>query len=260
VRHKLFDTHCHLDMDEFQDDLPAVLQRAKEKGVEKFIVPSCGSFNWDKAAVLSRQHRDIYYALGMHPYFTQEHNPDDLVELDNRLASAPTKCIAVGECGLDFFKHDSDEDKQIVLFDAQLELANKHDLPVILHCRKAHQEMIKRLKQTKVARTGVIHAFSGSYEQAMDFIKLGYYIGVGSTITYFRAKKTRETVSKLPLEYLVLETDAPDMPLSGYQGQRNVPERVLNVLNELIVLRSEPEQTVAEQVFKNSHFLFSIFK
>lgn len=254
---RLFDTHCHLDFDVFNSDLDTVISRAQSQGVDLFLIPGCGKSNWQKVMTISERYDDIYYALGLHPYYTDAHQENDILLLDELLAKQNEKCVAIGECGLDFV-HNSEQERQMFFFEAQLVLANKYNLPVILHNRKAHQTMIKMLKRKKVLKGGVIHAFSGSYEQAMDFIKLGYYIGVGSSITYLRAKKTRKTISELPLDRLVLETDAPDMPLSGFQGQKNLPERVIKVLNELNVLRSESEQTVADQVLKNSKALFTI--
>lgn len=256
---KLFDTHCHLDFEQFSTDLDDVIQRARKQGVDKFLLPACTQSNWSNVAEISRRYKGVYYALGLHPYFTEQHSDSDLALLDQELKIRDDKCVAIGECGLDFVK-GNDRERQMLLLDAQLDLAIQYDLPVILHCRGAHQQMIKLLKQKKVPRAGVIHGFSGSYEQAMDYIRLGYYIGVGSTITYLRARKTRNTISKLPLANLVLETDAPDMPLSGYQGEKNVPERVLNVLNELNVLRSESEQTVADALYQNSLLVFTICK
>jgi len=256
---KLFDTHCHLDFEQFSADLDDVISRARSKGVDKFLIPACTKRNWSNVAEISQRYRGVYYALGLHPYFTDKHSDSDLDLLEQAIRNRDNKCVAVGECGLDFVKGD-DRERQMLLLDAQLDLAIQYHLPVILHCRGAHQQMIKLLKQKKLSCAGVIHGFSGSYEQAMDYIRLGYYIGVGSTITYLRARKTRNTISKLPLANLVLETDAPDMPLSGYQGEKNVPERVLNVLNELNVLRNEPEQTVADVLYQNSLSVFTICK
>ncbi|WCE29139.1 TatD family hydrolase [Vibrio sp. SCSIO 43137] len=256
---KLFDTHCHLDFEPFSADLDDVISRARNKGVDKFLIPACSKSNWRNVAEISQRYSGVYYALGLHPYFTDKHSDSDLDLLEQAIRNRDNKCVAVGECGLDFVK-GNDRERQILLLDAQLDLTIQYELPVILHCRGAHQQMIKLLKQKKLPCAGVIHGFSGSYEQAMDYIRLGYYIGVGSTITYLRARKTRNTISKLPLANLVLETDAPDMPLSGYQGEKNVPERVLNVLNELNVLRNEPEQTVADTLYKNSLSVFTICK
>lgn len=259
LKARLIDSHCHLDFPQFEGDLAAVIAQAQDKGVEKFVVPACGTFNWQKVVAISKQYDAVYYALGLYPYFMDKHSESDIQLLDAQLAERSDKCVAVGECGLDFFVEQQvkGQQQQIELLAMQLMLANKHHLPVIIHCRKAQQTMVKLLKQANLTTGGVIHGFSGSYQEAMDYIKLGYYIGVGSTITYLRAKKTRQTISKLPLRYLVLETDAPDMPLNGYQGQKNRPERVAEVLNELILLRSESEQTVAEQVFENSKTVFT---
>jgi TatD DNase family protein len=196
--------------------------------------------------------------LGIHPYYVEQHQEEDLERLAEKLLSRSERCVAVGECGLDYYHSKSNAAKQERFFVQQIKLANTYKLPLIVHSRNAHQQIIKLLNQHSTEKKGVIHAFSGSYQQALDYIKLGFYIGVGGTITYPRAKKTRETISRLPLESLVLETDAPDMPIFGQQGQENHPKNLRNILNELILLRSESEQTIAGQVFRNSQSMYLI--
>ncbi len=257
-RVRLFDTHCH--MDAFTGDLVGEFKKATDSGVDKFIVPSCGVFNWDKVAAIAENHNGVYFSLGIHPCFieqypTEQHTESDLQWLDKKLSSRSEKCVALGECGMDFYLSREKAHLQKFLFTAQVRLAQKYQLPLILHCRKAHQEIIKILKTEKVTYGGVIHAFSGSFQQAMDYIKLGFYIGVGGVITYPRAKKTRETMSQLPLTSLVLETDSPDMPVFGYQGEKNHPQNMRYILNALVMLRSESEQQIVNQLYRNSELL-----
>lgn len=253
---RLFDTHCHLDF--FDEKVTEEISSAQAHGVDRFLIPGCGAFNWERIEQISNTNRGVYFSLGLHPYFLDKYDEAHLELLDRKLSSKNEKCVAVGECGLDFYSSREQEEQQKQLFTEQIKLANRYQLPLILHSRKAHQETISILKQQKFAYGGVIHGFTGSLQQAMDYVKLGFYIGVGGTITYPRAKKTRETISRLPLDVLVLETDSPDMPIFGRQGQKNRPSNVIFVLNELNVLRSESVQTIAVQIFKNSKAMYSI--
>ncbi|HDL1712891.1 TPA: TatD family hydrolase, partial [Mannheimia haemolytica] len=146
--------------------------------------------------------------------------------------------------------------KQCEFLEAQLSLAKKFNLPVNLHSRKSHDQLFVFLKKAQLTKTGVVHGFAGSYEQAKRFVDLGYKIGVGGTITYERANKTREAIRKLPLESLLLETDSPDMPVFGFQGQPNRPERLLVTFNSLCELRTESPNLIAETIWQNSERLF----
>ncbi|PJC86125.1 deoxyribonuclease [Vibrio sp. HA2012] len=255
-RFPLFDTHCHLDFEPFQRDLDGEISRARQAGVERLFIPSIGAANWERVAWIAQQYTSACYGLGMHPYFMHQHQPEHLLLLERQLKYAPSSCVAIGECGLDFALKETDEHRQMELFEQHIALAGKYHLPLILHCRQAHQTMLRMLKMAQIPSGGVLHGFSGSYQQAKSFVDLGFYIGVGGTITYPRANKTRQTISSLPLDCLLLETDAPDMPLFGYQGMDNHPRMLKNVLNELIVLRKEKEQTVASQIWLNSLDLF----
>lgn len=254
----LFDTHCHLDLAPIGSEVEAVITAARRAGVNQMLIPACGRHNWQAVAAIAAAHQGVYYALGMHPYFSDRHRPGDLELLDEQLARRSPDCLAVGECGLDFYAGSESEASQCALLLAQLELANRYTLPVILHCRKAHQQLVRVLKHCRPQAGGVLHGFSGSYQQAMDYIRLGLHIGVGGTITYPRANKTRQAIARLPLSSLVLETDAPDMPLSGFQGQPNRPAQLPLVLNALNLLRSEGEQTIAKVLYVNSKRLLQI--
>ncbi|USD64756.1 TatD family hydrolase [Vibrio sp. SCSIO 43136] len=257
----MIDTHCHLDLVARQKNLEIVINEALQAGVTHFIVPGINQDNWAELIKLGEKHAQIYYAFGFHPLFLGGINDNSIQRLKWQLEESfrlSQKCVAVGECGLDFFQGKEQVDEQISLLEQQILLANQFKLPVILHSRKAHQEMIQSLKRTQPDYGGVVHGFSGSYQQAMDYINLGLKIGVGGVITYPRANKTRQTIARLPLESLVFETDAPDMPLSGYQGVPNEPKRVAEVLTSLNTLRTEQKQTIASQVKENSKLLFGI--
>ena len=254
---RLFDTHCHFDFDVFQLDFNAELKLANDSGVSRFLIPSIGPNNWEKLEMMAKQNSNLYYALGMHPYFLNETSQEELPALEQQLRHRSAKCVAVGECGLDAMI-DVDMEQQEKVFIEQVRFATSCQLPLVLHSRKTHHKILQILKQEKFQFGGVLHGFSGSYQQAMQFIELGFYIGIGGVITYPRAKKTRQTVTQLPLESLVLETDSPDMPLNGHQGKANHPKMLGEILSCVALLKGMSEQTIAEIVWKNSNSAFCI--
>lgn len=241
---KLVDSHCHLDFADFDFDRIDVLARAKAKGVHYFLVPGIGAHNWQSVLALANKHSGVYAALGIHPYFLANFDNSHFQLLDEYLATEKG-VVAVGEFGLDKMV-DFPFEQQLHICKQQLVLAKQYDLPVILHCRKAHNELIQLLQQVKLPRGGVIHGFSGSTQLAMQYIKLGFKLGIGGVITYPRAGKTRQAVSELPLASLLLETDSPDMPIKGCQGVRNEPVNITEVLQELVKLRPESEKVIAK--------------
>ncbi|OTA21471.1 deoxyribonuclease YjjV [Xenorhabdus beddingii] len=252
------DTHCHFDFPPFAGDETASLEQARQMGVEKIVVPAVSQMNFQRVVTLAENYPALYAALGLHPLYIREHQNAHLDELGQRLQEKSTRCVAVGEIGLDLYMPDPQFERQKAVLETQLTLARQHDLPVILHSRKSHDPLAALLRKHKLPRTGVIHGFAGSLSQAQAFIRLGFYIGVGGTITYDRAQKTRNTISQLPLSSLVLETDAPDMPLSGFRGQPNRPERVAQVFSVLCELRQESSDEIAGQVYQNSMALFTL--
>lgn len=254
---RLFDTHCHFDFEPFADNFSDNLAQANQCGVERFVIPTVGPQNWQEVEALSSQFHGVYHALGLHPYFLTDESSDYLIELENRLRARTKFCVAVGECGLDGLVNISAAEQEHI-FIAQVKLATLFQLPLILHSRKTHNRALQILKQCRFQFGGVLHGFSGSYQQAMQFIELGFYIGVGGVITYPRANKTRQTVAQLPVEKLVLETDAPDMPLNGHQGKANHPKMIGEIVSCLASLKGMSEQTIAENVWKNSNSAFGI--
>ncbi|GLT14878.1 TatD family hydrolase [Vibrio algivorus] len=260
--YNFIDTHCHFDFPVFSD-INQELLKAQLAGVSKIIIPATQQSGWEHLQSLSAKHISLYYSLGLHPYFLEQHNESSLEKLDAALAQSSKQCVAVGECGLDFMLDiplltEQNVQKQYLLFDGQLQLAIKYGLPLIIHARKSHDKILQRLRNNPQQKGGVIHAFSGSYQQALEYVKLGFYIGVGGVITYQRANKTRQAIAQLPLNSLVLETDAPDMPISGYQGQPNHPAYLLDIFDSLCVLRKEQKSEIAKQLWYNSCQLFQI--
>ena len=259
------DSHCHFDFEPFASDPAYYLDLARRAGVGKIVIPSVGQRNWQAVRALCRQYDNLYYALGLHPFFSPEHGQDGVSLLASELENVAgkgekkdRKCVAVGECGLDFAIADANRVQQIELLTAQLALANNYALPVILHCRKAFPELLRILRRNRPIAGGVYHGFSGSLPQAEQLIDLGIKIGVGGTITYRRANKTRTTIASLPLAALMLETDAPDMPVAGFQGQPNRPDRLRNIVQAMVEIREEPESEIERITSSTTTELFGM--
>jgi TatD DNase family protein len=210
------DTHCHLDAAEFDDDRDAVRQRARDAGVALCVIPAVERGNWAKVREVAHRYGDVY-ALGIHPLYVPQAQDDDLQALDELLSLSKDdpRLVAVGEIGLDYFVpalcEPAQREKQWRFYTAQLLLARKHSLPVILHVRRSADMLLKGLRQTKV-QGGIAHAFNGSLQQAQAFIDLGFVLGFGGAMTFERATQLRHLAATLPLSSIVLETDAPDIP------------------------------------------------
>lgn len=258
MTHRFVDTHCHFDFPPFTGNEAQSIAKAAEAGVQAMIVPSVEAAYFTRVLELSARYSALYAALGLHPIVIERHRDEHLEELDRVLQRAGEKLVAIGEIGLDLYREDPQFERQQTILDAQLRLAKRHDLPVILHSRRTHDKLAMHLKRIDLPRRGVVHGFSGSLQQAQRFIELGYKIGVGGTITYPRASKTRDVMAQLPLSALLLETDAPDMPLNGFQGQPNRPEQAARVFDVLCELRQEPEEVIASALLENTRSVFGI--
>lgn len=248
------DTHCHFDFKEFSSTLPQLYQACVQQNIKRIVIPGITAKQWPRVLETCQKFHGVFPALGLHPWWINKAKPSDLVLLEQYIKTQTL--VGVGEIGIDGGIENIP--KQIEYFTRQLALANKYALPTIIHHRKSHQYILPILKQHVNNNGGVIHAFSGSYQQAIDYINLGYKLGIGGTITYERAKKTRNAIKRLPIESLVLETDAPAMPLAGFQGTDNSPLRILDVFNCLADLRSEGKEQLAEQLEQNVDELFSL--
>lgn len=249
----IIDSHSHLDAPEFDPDRAAVIARARAAGVRAQILPAIDQRSWPRLKSLCATTPGLLPAYGLHPLLLADHRDAHLVELADWLRDeAP---VAVGECGLDFYVEDLDRARQQAVFEAQLALARQFDLPVIIHARRAVEAVILTLRRF-APLTGVVHSFPGSIEQARELEKLGFRLGIGGPLTYPRARKLREVVVTVPLEQLLVETDAPDQPLCGHQGQRNEPARCVEVVELIARLRGLPVAQVAEQLVANALALF----
>ena len=261
------DTHCHLDAAEFDADRDAVRQNAKSLGVETCVIPAVMASHFDEVRLLAHRHADAY-ALGIHPLYTQQAEDKDLATLDAHLHAHrdDPRLVAVGEIGLDGFVPEINTPeafaKQTHFFEAQLQLAQRHQLPVILHVRRSADGLLKGLRQFPVAG-GIAHAFNGSLQQAKMFIEMGFKLGFGGAMTYDRATKLRALATELPLSALVLETDAPDIPPhwiyttaedreKGKAQGRNSPAELPRIATELAALRGISLQELAVATSENA--------
>ncbi len=251
----LFDAHCHLDFDRFDTDREAVFERAHAAGVSRFLVPGTTRQRWP--AVLDLGERDdVVVSLGLHPYFVEAHADSDLEALADEIGRHES-LVGIGECGIDARVEDTLE-RQWELFEAQLQLAKRHRLPIIIHCVHADDQVAKRLRQLDLPARGLIHAFGGSPQQARRFLDLGYSLGLGGAVTYDRAKRLHRAVQSIPDDGFVLESDSPDMPLSGRQGQRNEPAHLMETAESVARLRGQTRESVIANAWVNTHRLFGL--
>jgi TatD DNase family protein len=251
----LVDTHCHLDVCDFDRDRQEVLKNARKLGVGRIVIPGIRKADWPQLIALCETESDLYPALGLHPYFLDSHVPQDVAALQQVIERYHP--VAVGEIGLDFFRPELDRERQLALFEDQLSVAKAADLPVILHNRKAHDQMLSMLKKNPV-KGGICHAFNGSFQQAQQYIDLGFKLGFGGMLTYERSSKLRKLAAHLPIESIVLETDAPDMPPASHQYQRNSPEYLPEILEALAQVRGEPASEMARQTTANACAVFDL--
>ena len=257
------DTHCHLDAREFAHDVDAVRQRARERGVGQIVIPAVDMHNFDAVRALAHRHGDSY-ALGIHPLCSPGAGVADLQALECALDAGRSDpaLVAVGEIGLDYFVPELDADHQEALLRAQLRLARRFGLPVLLHVRRSVDRVLKALREVPVPG-GIAHAFNGSAQQARGFVDRGFKLGFGGTLTFDRALQVRRLAQALPSEAIVMETDAPDIPPhwlyrtaaergDGQRQARNEPGELPRIAALLAALRGETPEALAEQTCRNA--------
>ena len=261
--HSWIDTHCHLDAPEFAHDADAVRAQARAVGVQHLVIPAVEVAHADAVRQLAHRHGDSY-ALGIHPLYTPQAGDDDIEQLAQLLEQHHNDphLVAIGEIGLDFFVPGLDAERQTRFYRQQLQLARRFDLPVILHVRRSADPLLKGLRELPV-QGGIAHAFNGSLQQARAFIALGFKLGFGGALTYERALQLRRLATELPLEALVLETDAPDMPphwiyrtalerAAGLPQGRNTPAELPRIAQVLADLRGLTLEALALQTQENA--------
>lgn len=248
------DTHCHLDFSEFAGNRESLIQQCKVSDIQMLIVPGVARSTWGDSLRFAEFDEIVKAAIGLHPYFLSEHTESDITCLDAAVTANRSKLVAIGEIGLDDTRPQLD--RQVYFFDAQLDLAEKHGLPIIMHMRRNHGQGLKLVRKRNLVG-GVVHAFSGSIQDALAWVDLGMKIGVGGVITYERAVKTRQTIEQLPLDSLVLETDAPDMAIQGVEKGAGSPLMVLDIFDVLASIRKEPLDVLKNALWRNSQALFA---
>ena len=251
----LVDSHCHLDACEFDHDRAAVVARARAAGVVAQVLPATHAGEWPRLREAAGAAPGLHPAYGLHPTFLHHHRDGHLALLEEWIAREQP--VAVGECGLDFFVEGLDADAQGRFFEAQLCIARDADLPVIVHARRAVDQVTAAIRRVGGLR-GVVHSFSGSRQQAHKLWELDFMVGIGGPVTYERANRLRSLVATMPLEWLLLETDAPDQPDAAIRGQRNEPARLRVVCETVAALRGVPADTVASATAANARRLFAL--
>ena len=249
IEMELVDTHCHLDFSEFSHDREQVIDAARNANVDTIIIPAVKRSTWDSLIELCSTSECLQYALGLHPLFIADHVQAHVDDLGRYLKNSNP--VAIGEIGLDFYDQSLDRAIQIDLFERQLHVAKRERLPVILHVRKAHDDVIKMLQRVSLIG-GIVHAFNGSMQQAIKYQELNFKFGFGGMLTFERSAKLRKLAKELPLETIVLETDAPDMTVSQYRGERNSPEYLPFCLQALAEVKSLDIEIVAARTTQNA--------
>lgn len=254
------DTHCHLDAPEFADRLPEIISRAADRGVKAILLPTVQASDWNRAKNLAEQFGQLMpglvYTLGIHPLYINQAQEGDIVTLKAQIQNSLSdpRFVGVGEIGLDYFVEGLDPQRQEFFFNAQLDLAEQFQLPVILHVRRSQDAILKALRKRKVPG-GIAHAFNGSHQQAHQFIELGFKLGFGGAATYERALQIRRLLEELPLESIVTETDAPDIPpawLREEGGQFNEPALLPRIAEHLAKIRGTSANIFASAVWQNA--------
>ncbi len=249
------DTHSHFDAAEFDSDRDAEYARAITAGVAIQIVPAVTRDNFSAVAASCARYPGCLPAWGLHPMYIGVHRPEHLADLRAQIEAQ--RPLAIGEIGLDCFVRGLDYATQEFFYVEQLKLAHEFDLPVLLHCRKANDQLVKHLRKIKV-RGGIAHAFNGSPQQAAEFIKLGFKLGFGGAFTWPRANNLRRLAVALPLESIVLETDSPDIPPMWIGRGRNAPGELPRIAAELAALRGMNIADIAEATTRNAHAVLAI--
>ncbi len=251
----IIDSHCHLDFEAFDADRDAVLESAYEADIRHIVIPGVMASTWPRISQLCEHYPQLHPCYGLHPYFIDRHSDDDITSLDTWLTEH--NAVAVGECGLDYYLKELDKSRQQFFFAAQLELARKHQLPVVIHARKSTEDVIQAIRNVP-GLSGMIHSYAGSYEQAIQLIDLGFYLSFGGPVTNPGAAKLHKLIRRLPLESILVETDAPDQPVASARGQRNEPAFITEVIQAIAELQDTDTDEVAMVTSDNAQRLFQL--
>ena len=252
----LIDTHAHLEMSDYDEDRDDVLRRALEGGVRQIVTIGIDRLSSHKSLKLAKTYDFLFATVGYHPHNAKDVDARVLDELA-RLAEEP-ETVAWGEIGLDFYRRHSPPAQQIDAFESQLDLASSLNMPVIIHSREANSDVFEILKKRKGKVEGVIHCFSGDVNLAFSYIDMGYYISIPGTVTYKKASLVQEVAAHIPLERLLLETDAPFLTPVPKRGKRNEPAFIVHTAEKIAQLRHLDFEAIARQANENAREIFSL--
>ena len=251
---KIFDSHAHYDDEQFNEDRNDILSAMPKNNVEYILNAGCDYTSSLASIEMSKKYDFIYAAVGIHPH--EAHKNESLSDIESLCNNE--KVVAIGEIGLDYHYDFSPRDIQIKYFEDQLELANKVNLPIIVHDRKAHEDVMTSLKKIPVNKTGVIHCYSGAKEMARDLLNMGYYLGFGGAITFANAKKTIEVLEYVPLDRILIETDCPYLSPVPFRGKRNNSMYLTHVIDKISEIKGISREEIADITLNNAKKLFSI--
>ena len=261
IEPKIIDSHCHLFSKEFESNLETILQRAEAANITKILNVCTTLEEAENVYNLANLHENIFASCGVHPHDAsktlQNYKADRINEILTHFAHR-IKTVAIGETGLDYYYDNSDKKDQLDNFDIHLTIAQEHKLPIIVHTRSAEKDTIAMLKSYDI--TGVLHCFTGSYDMAKKALDMGLYISISGIITFKNAAELRETVSKLPTDRLLIETDAPFLAPIPYRGKVNEPSYITKTLESLAIIFGINKHQLAQQFFNNTLNLFTKMK
>lgn len=252
----LIDSHAHLELSEFDGDREDVIERAKESGVGSIVTVGINLKDSRNAVAVAERYDNIYATVGVHPHDAK--SIDETTYDSLRKLSESDRVVAYGEIGLDFFRNLSPRDLQIKRFSEQLELAGELDLPVIIHDREAHREIVEMLRGWKNYSGGVIHCFSGDYDMAKKCLDMGFYISIPGTITYRKSETLRDVVRRVPMDRLLVETDCPFLSPEPKRGKRNEPANIVYTAHKIAQVKGLPFEEVAMITSDNTRNMFGM--
>lgn len=253
----IFDTHTHLNDSTLFSQAVELVKRAADAGVARMVVPGYDQESSQRAMELAARFTNVYAAVGIHPHDAKTVTDQDYANLES-WANDP-KVVAIGEIGLDYYYDNSPRDVQAEVFRTQMAIANQHRLPIIIHDRDAHGDVLALIKEVSpLVAGGILHSFSGSLEMAEECMKLGFYLSFSGPLTFKNAKRPREVAASLPLDRLLVETDAPYLTPEPYRGKQNEPANVRLVLEKLFEIREEKADVIANSVYQNALRVFQI--
>lgn len=257
-RAPLIDTHAHLNFSDYEEDRPQVIARARDAGLVGIVTVGIEPGNWAKTLDIANEYEGVYAALGIHPNSADQTNDDSLAELARLCRTGAKPVVALGETGLDYYRQHVSHDKQQGSFRAHLDLARQLDLPVIIHNRDAHADVLEILRKDGAGTRGIMHSFSGDLAFAMECIELGYMISLSGPVSFKRAADKHLIARSVPLEHLLVETDCPFLTPEPYRGRRNEPLYVMYTTRSIAQLRDASYEEIARATTENARRLFGL--